>query len=66
MIRPTYQERLTQNKYALIAIDVGHKHGLQQPKLSELAWYLVSVDNDRHEQHLRMLAVKWCKSGVAR
>ena len=57
----TYQEELLNNKYAQIALDVGHKYKLQQPALSELWEYLFNKDDGKHEQHLRMLAVEWCK-----
>ena len=46
------------DKYAKLAL----QFQIKPPLLWELADYLESQDNGKHEQHLLMLASKWIKN----
>jgi hypothetical protein len=57
----TYQQRLSRDRYACIALDIGK--GLTGPKLWALADYLLLEDmkKPKHTEYLKQLAVKWMR-----
>ena len=52
------------DKYSVIAMSMGRKYKIKQPRLSALADYLSCQDTEKPktEDHLKQLAVKWCRS----
>lgn len=66
----SYQERLQENEYAQAALSVMLKgQMLQQPALTECAWHLSLLDEERYKtkgkymtlDHLKQEAVKWAR-----
>lgn len=67
----SYQERLQENEYAQAALSVMIKgQMLQQPSLTECAWHLSLLDEERYKakgkymtlDHLKQEAVKWARA----
>ena len=69
MSRPvSYQRDLALDRLVGIVLDVGHKYRLSGPQMWEIHRHLVAVEEGKHEQHLRQIAVglaKQCSGAIS-